>query len=107
MLEVRLTKMGGSVRKFSSIPQFFIAMEDTLPDIVYLDIQMPQANGFDVLQKIKRQWPHQYVIMVSAESSIENVKKSIELHSDGFLVKPVSIRKLEESLVNYRKLRGK
>lgn len=63
--------------------------------IVWLDIDMPGNDGFDVLKVIKSVNPDQFIAMVSAHSSLDYVKKSVEMGAKGFIVKPFSTAKVK------------
>ena len=61
---------------------------------VFLDIQMPEMNGFEVLKKIKEQKPNASVIIISAHGSVENAIKATRLGAFDFLEKPIDRDKL-------------
>lgn len=106
LLESELKKLGGVVEKFLTGAELFDRLRNKVPNILFLDIQMPEMDGFEMLMKVKELYPMQYIVMVSGDSNIDNVKKAIELGADGFLVKPVISKKLEECVNNYRKKSG-
>ncbi len=60
------------------------------PDLILLDVQLPDANGFDILAKM-RQHPvlkNMPVVMFTAESSRAAVLKGLQLGADGYVTKP-------------------
>jgi len=59
-----------------------------------LDIQMPEMNGFEVLQKIKETVPLLSVIIISAHGSVENAIKATRLGAFDFIEKPIDRDKL-------------
>ncbi len=65
-------------------------MEDQLPDIILLDIIMPEMDGYEVLNYIKdnSNLRHIPVIMISAIDEIDSVVKCIEKGADDYLTKP-------------------
>ncbi len=67
---------------------------------VFLDIQMPEMNGFDVLKKIKEQKQSASVIIISAHGSVENAIKATRLGAFDFLEKPIDRDKLLISVRN-------
>ena len=69
-------------------------------DVVLLDIQMPNINGFEVLNKIKEKNLDVSVIVVSAFSNLENAVKATKLGAFDFLEKPVDREKLLVSIRN-------
>lgn len=82
---------------------FYTARKDDI-HIVFLDIEMPRINGLEVLSKIKAINPNVFVVMVSAFSSIENVKTAMAAGVNGFIVKPYTNAKIDEVLSNYEKV---
>ncbi len=67
---------------------------------VFLDIQMPEMNGFEVLKKIKEQKPTASVIIISAHGSVDNAIKATRLGAFDFLEKPIDREKLLISVRN-------
>jgi len=72
------------------------AYRKRVPDIIFLDIHMPNLEGTSVLQKILSLDPKAFVVMVSADSSRENVESTAQQGAHGFLTKPFSKEKLME-----------
>jgi len=72
------------------------------PDIIFLDISMPGKSGLDVLQEIKQDFPDIFVAMISGHNTFENIKRSMELGADGFVVKPYTAIKIREMIDKYR-----
>ncbi len=67
---------------------------------VFLDIQMPEMNGFEVLKRIKEQKPTASVIIISAHGSVDNAIKATRLGAFDFLEKPIDRDKLLISVRN-------
>ena len=60
------------------------------PDLILLDVQLPDANGFDILAKM-RQHPSlksMPVVMLTAESTRESVLRGLQGGADGYITKP-------------------
>lgn len=62
--------------------------------LVMLDINMPIKNGIDTLKEIREIDPNVFVVMVSADSSVENIKATLALGVNGFVVKPYTAAKI-------------
>ena len=74
--------------------------EKRKPDLVLLDIIMPVVDGFEVLKRLRacentKSIP---VIMLTARSDDEAMLKALELHDDGYIIKPLKIEELEEKV---------
>lgn len=59
-------------------------------DLIFLDLLMPEMNGLEVLQKLKKEdrWRHIPVIMISGIQDTDGVIQSIEQGADDYLFKP-------------------
>jgi len=57
------------------------------PDVVLLDINLPQLGGLDVLAKLKANHPGMPVIIVSAQSTLRTFSRARELGADGYVLK--------------------
>jgi len=72
-----------------------------LPEIIFLDINMPGRSGFECLKEIKnagRDFTGVKVVMLSTSSSPENIEMSYGLGADLYAVKPSSFQSLKELL---------
>ncbi len=61
-----------------------------LPDVVILDVQLPDVNGFDILQNMKKHPVLKAipVIMLTAEAKPESVTRGLVAGADGYITKP-------------------
>lgn len=73
------------------------------PDIIFLDIELPDGSGLELLAKIKAVKPDCFIVMVSANSTLENVQSSIKSGAASFIVKPFSGDKILAALQLYAK----
>ncbi|MBP6467144.1 MAG: response regulator [Fusobacteriaceae bacterium] len=64
--------------------------------LVFLDIQLPNTNGLDILPKIKDLYPNTPVYLISAFYNMESVIKNMNLKVEGFIPKPFDIYKINE-----------
>lgn len=58
------------------------------PDIVCLDVIMPEKDGLDALCEIKAARPETEVVMITSSADPETVQESIQNGASGFIVKP-------------------
>lgn len=73
------------------------------PDVTFLDINLPDLNGIEVLRKLKEQNPNAYVVMMTASNVVEDITNSKEIGANGYLKKPFSSARLNEYIDEYRK----
>ena len=66
------------------------------PDIVILDIKMPELDGLEVLRRVKRIDPAIEVVMITAYASLETVKMALTHGAFEYLIKPFSRQDLED-----------
>jgi len=63
-------------------------------DIFFLDINLPDGNGLNLLPLIKRSCPHCKVFVISAYQHDDEKKKAFELGADQFMSKPFSKKQI-------------
>ena len=68
-------------------------LRDDLPDLVLLDVMMPEMDGFEALQHI-RKVSAVPVIMVTVRSDEPDLVRGLELGADDYIAKPFSVREL-------------
>ncbi len=73
------------------------------PHMVFLDIDMPNMNGLEVLKQIKLWSPGNFVCMVSGHGTMTNAREAKNYGVDGFLIKPINLVNLKRVLAMYSK----
>ena len=103
----RLTRMieeTGRVEIAGSTTNPRLALEylssDT-PDVLFLDIQMPEMDGFDLLSRLPRQ-----PLVVFATAYDQYALRAFEVNSIDYLLKPVEPEQLERAIGKLERLRG-
>jgi len=76
------------------------------PRITMLDIDMPGMDGLSTLQNIRLIQPRAFVAMISGGSSLDHVKKALELGASGFVIKPYKPQRILDVLNKYRQQIG-
>ena len=76
------------------------AIRSERPDVVVLDIWMPEMDGIETLRHIKSEWPDLLVLMMSGHGNIETAVKATKLGAFDFIEKPLSLERLLVLLQN-------
>ncbi len=79
---------------FLTVKDFYAALERKVPDVVLLDIMLPDGNGLDVLKNVKARYGGVSVIMLSALSKETDKVKGLNLGADDYIVKPFGVLEL-------------
>ena len=82
-----------------------VAFKSWQPDIVLIDIMMPQMNGFETLQTIRQTLNDTTttVIMVSAVTDKQDIVACAKLGIQGYVLKPFQAKTLAETVVGYHR----
>lgn len=70
------------------------------PDMLIVDINMPEVSGLDMLEFLRRrrEWQELPIVMLSSEAADNMVDKALQMGADSYLIKPVTIEELEKSM---------
>jgi len=73
-------------------------LEENLPDLIISDVQMPNINGYQFLEKVRQLsvTKHTPVIMLSASASNKEKLECDRLGAQDFLIKPFNLKELEK-----------
>lgn len=68
----------------------------TAPDILFLDINLPDVSGHELLEKIMQLDPEAYVVMLSGNADRDNITEAMKRGAKGFIAKPFTAEKLQQ-----------
>lgn len=93
---VALKSSGHEVLIFSSAKDFYKKMQEILPDLIVLDIMLPDENGNEIAKKLRSRVETKSIpiIMVTAKTSEMDLVRGIEDGADDYLRKPFSVMEL-------------
>lgn len=77
--------------------------DETMPDIVTLDITMPNMDGLVALKELRKKHPNANVVMCSAMGQQSMVIDAIQSGAKDFIVKPFQAERVVECLVKFSK----
>jgi two-component system repressor protein LuxO len=69
------------------------------PDVLLLDIHLPDMSGKEILQRIKKEGSSIPVIAVSADAMLETINEVIALGAMGYLIKPIEAKRLKATML--------
>ena len=72
-------------------------IEDTKPDLVFLDIQMPFLNGFEVISEVKK-IEKTKIIIITSYNRFEYAQKALRMGVSDILIKPIDIDELTDAI---------
>ncbi len=95
-LEFILKKQGYRVVTACNGEEAFERVQESKPDLVFLDIQMPKMDGNTVLRKLREIVEYQdlYIVMITAKGQEVDRLNSLESGANEYITKPYSPRKL-------------
>ncbi|HER07516.1 MAG TPA: response regulator transcription factor [Bacteroides sp.] len=88
------------VREASGGQEFLDSLSAAVPDVVFMDIEMPGMSGIETTRLALEKAPHLHVIALSMYGEEEYYTKMIGAGVKGFLLKNSSIREVEDAIVN-------
>jgi len=97
--ELRLTMAGYQVRSVDgakSLSRFL--REQPRPDLLLLDVMLPDGNGFDILGKLRArpEFAMLPIVLLTVKAELANIRKGLALGADGYITKPYSKNQLAE-----------
>ena len=92
-------------RQVTNGEEALVAFKSWQPDILLIDIMMPQMNGFETLQTIRQTLNDTTttVIMVSAVTDKQDIVACAKLGIQGYVLKPFQAKTLAETVVGYHR----
>ncbi|KFF01993.1 response regulator transcription factor [Chryseobacterium luteum] len=75
-------------------------LKTMVPDVILLDIMMPNLDGYSTLEAIKEdeRMKDTKVIFLSAKNNPKDIEKGMEMGADAYVTKPYSIKKLMQQI---------
>ncbi len=91
-----LKNSGYQVQDFANAKEFYKAVKEIKPDAVLLDIMLPDEDGMEILQKIRRtpETKRLPIIMVTAKATELDRVKGLDSGADDYIIKPFGVMEL-------------
>lgn len=78
-------------------------LEAHQPDVILMDINMPEMDGIEASSKVKEKYPDIAIIILSMFDHVKLIKECLKAGVDGYLLKETGIDELKEAIVNVSK----
>ncbi len=88
------------VKTFSTAKTAIDAIQEDPPDLILLDIGLPDMHGLEVLRRIKAIHPDVLVIVITAYEDIDTIVSAMKLGASDYVVKPIYMEGLEITIRN-------
>lgn len=96
LIEYTLSSIGFEVKGFENGKTFFAEIKNTVPDMVLLDIMLPDMDGMEILKKLRSEasTKNVAVILLTAKSERMDKIKGLDQGADDYITKPFDILEL-------------
>ena len=93
---IALQNSGYMVESFEMAKTFYRRLEERIPDLILLDVMLPDEDGLDILKKLRsrgdtRKLP---ILMVTAKSTELDKVRGLDMGADDYLTKPFGVMEL-------------
>jgi len=97
--QLRLTMAGYKVRsvdRAKALSRFL--REEARPDLLLLDVMLPDGNGFDILGQLRARpdFATLPIVLLTVKAELANIRNGLALGADGYITKPYSKNQLAE-----------
>lgn len=89
-----LTREGYEVEGFESPGDFYKKYAEKKPDLILLDIMLPEEDGLSILQKIRAEDENMSIIMLTAKDSEFDKVTGLDMGADDYIAKPFGMTEL-------------
>lgn len=91
-----LSNVGYQVEGFSTAGSFFEAMNRRIPDLILLDVMLPDEDGLSIVKKLRlnRETVTVPIIMVTAKTTEMDKVKGLDIGADDYMTKPFGVMEL-------------
>ena len=96
LIRFNLTKENYEVKTFDTLKEFFNFLKQTIPDLIILDIMLPEIDGYEICKKLKSDVRLKNIPIIFLSAKSEEVDKilGLELGAEDYIIKPFSVREL-------------
>lgn len=94
----RLIRRGYAAKTALTCSEGLLIIESGWPDVVVLDVMLPDRDGMDCLREIKTKWPALPVILLTGHASMEAGLRGLDYGASDYCLKPIELEVLVEKI---------
>lgn len=99
-LRQKLESAGYGVMEAATYEEGIRLFQENLPELVTLDVRLPDGNGLKLLLELKKLAPATPVVMITAFGQIEDAVRALQIGAYDYLEKPINFERLLNSIRN-------
>lgn len=99
-LDYVLTREGYAHERIANGAEALPRIRDTAPDLVLLDVMLPEVSGYEICQTVRMDpaLKDVKILMMTARGSAMERRKGLALGADGFIAKPFELKELRDEV---------
>jgi len=90
LIVMLLRRIGAEAATFADGQTAMAYLSAETPDLIVLDLMLPDVDGFEILSQVRTQpqFDRVPVLILSAKANSESIRQGLELGADGYITKP-------------------
>jgi DNA-binding response OmpR family regulator len=90
LIAMLLRRIGAEAWTFPDGQSALQRLNQTVPDLIILDLMLPDVDGLQILQQVRaqEQFKHVPVLILSAKADPDTIRRGLDLGADGYITKP-------------------
>jgi DNA-binding NtrC family response regulator len=94
----RLARRGYEARSTMNCSEAIQIIGSGWPEVVVLDVMLPDRDGIQCLKEIKQRWPSIVVILLTGHASMQAGRQCLEYGANDYCLKPIELDELVEKI---------
>ncbi|MFA5271220.1 MAG: response regulator [Candidatus Omnitrophota bacterium] len=96
-----LRRFGVDAAKAKNAQEVFKKHKEDNPDYIFLDIEMPECDGIEILRQLKKNNSEAKVIMITGKTDNDSLKSAKKYGAIDYITKPLDLLELSRKIENY------
>ncbi len=103
LLQTLLQPWGFRLQLLDQPQRFWETLEQVMPDLIILDVEMPHVSGFDLCQMLRNEprWRELPILLLSAHTEAETIQQVFSVGGDDYIRKPIVAPELVVRILNW------